>query len=140
MPTLEVIEVFRIPEIRRTAVHYHPLPGLTIREVGEIDADLCRKLGVFIKSLHDKGVYLRSMHLGNVVLTPAGELGLIDIADMKIYPKSLSLNMRLRNFHHLCRYTEDVIRISPHFEEFVGAFDEKLQRKLKPLFSVEHLD
>ena len=136
IPTLQVIEVLRIPEIDRTAVHYEPLPGSSVRDLdGGIDAPLAERLGRFIKTLHDKGVYLRSMHLGNVVATPEGELGLIDIADMRIRSRSLSNHLRIRNFRHLCRYEDDRSAIATHLEDFVGAFDERFQVKLRELFN-----
>ncbi len=134
IPTLKVIKTMRIPAIKRTAVHYEALPGSSMRDI-PIGAEQVEKLGAFIRTLHDKGVYLRSMHLGNVVMTPEGELGLIDIADMKIRSGPLSNNLRLRNFRHLSRYTEDVKLISPHLDKFVGAFDEPLKQRLIPLFS-----
>lgn len=135
IPTLDVIEAMKIPHLRRTAVHYRPLPGSALRELETIDETLVEKLGRFICSLHDKGVYLRSMHLGNVVKTPDGELGLIDIADMKIRSGPLSRNLRLRNCRHLSRYAEDRQVIIPHLNKFVGAFDVSMQKKLTPLFS-----
>ena len=135
VPTVEVIEVLTIPSIERTAVHYQPLPGASLREVDELDEALVEQLGRFIGELHDKGIYLRSMHLGNVVKTPEGGLGLIDIADMKIRSAPLSNGMRLRNFRHLARYDEDKVRIAPHLNNFVGSFEDRLQQKLKPLFT-----
>jgi hypothetical protein len=89
------------------AVHYAPLPGLTLKQLLDqqpLPLPLIRQLGAFIAELHAKGVHFRSLHLGNIVLTPAGELGLIDIADMKIYPWSLWFGTRLRSFRHLTRY------------------------------------
>jgi hypothetical protein len=89
------------------AVHYAPLPGLTLKQLldqQQLSPELVRQLGAFIAELHAKGVHFRSLHLGNIVLTPAGELGLIDIADMKIYPWSLWFGTRLRSFRHLTRY------------------------------------
>lgn len=62
------------------------------------------QLGKFIAELHAKGIYFRSLHLGNIVLTPDGQLGLIDIADMDIYPWKLWFSTRLRSFRHLTRY------------------------------------
>ncbi|RMR98648.1 putative Toluene tolerance protein [Pseudomonas coronafaciens pv. garcae] len=41
------------------------------------------------------------------MLTPEGNLGLIDIADMKTYRHSLRKSLRLRNFKHMLRYQED---------------------------------
>jgi hypothetical protein len=89
------------------AVHYAPLPGETLKQLldqQQLPPELVWQLGAFIAELHAKGVHFRSLHLGNIVLTPAGELGLIDIADMKIYPWSLWFGTRLRSFRHLTRY------------------------------------
>jgi len=137
VPTLKVIEAIRLPEIDRTAVHYEPLPGNILREVPDFDARLVSRLGAFIKELHDKGVYLRSMHLGNVVLTPEDELGLIDIADMKVYGGALRKGLRLRNLHHLWRYEQDRRAISPHQEAFVSSFDAGYRDKAARMFAPE---
>lgn len=110
IPCPEVIEVYRIPSIERDAVYYNPLPGITVRQAqpGTLEADALRhKLGRFIAQLHDKGVYFRSLHFGNVVLTPDHCLGLIDIADLRCQNRPLSDSKRLRNFAHPLRYPED---------------------------------
>jgi hypothetical protein len=102
-PTTETVA----PLSHTFAVHYAPLPGLTLKQLldqQQLSPELVRQLGAFIAELHAKGVHFRSLHLGNIVLTPAGELGLIDIADMKIYPWSLWFGTRLRSFRHLTRY------------------------------------
>lgn len=110
IPCPDVIATYRIASISRDAVRYTPLPGLTIRQVlkehGE-SAPLRAELGTFIAHLHDRGVYFRSLHLGNVILTPESKLGLIDISDMKCKRRALSDSKRLRNFQHLLRYKED---------------------------------
>ena len=36
--------------------------------------ELLEKLGGFIAYLHDWGVYFRGLHMGNIVLTPSGDL------------------------------------------------------------------
>lgn len=102
--------VYRIGAIERDAVHYAPLPGQTLRQVLEEPADhdqLRAQLGRFIATLHERGVYFRSAHMGNVVLTPEGELGLIDIADLRIFRRPLRKSQRLRNFKHMLRYPQD---------------------------------
>lgn len=110
IPCPDVIATYRIASISRDAVRYTPLPGLTIRQVikqsGE-NAPLRAELGTFIANLHDRGVYFRSLHLGNVILTPEVKLGLIDISDMKCQRRALSESKRLRNFQHLLRYKDD---------------------------------
>ena len=135
VPTLKVIESISLPELDRTAVHYEPLPGDILREVPDFDAALVTRLGAFIKQLHDKGVYLRSMHLGNVVLTPEGQLGLIDIADMKVYGGSLRKGLRLRNLHHLWRYEQDRRAISIYHQAFVSTFDAGYRDEASRMFA-----
>lgn len=105
-----MVDTYRIGSIKRDAVRYEPLAGMTLRQAikqnNEGDA-LRAKLGAFIARLHDQGVYFRSLHLGNVIFTPDNALGLIDISDMRCQSPSLSRSKRLRNFQHLLRYKED---------------------------------
>ncbi|BBP57007.1 lipopolysaccharide kinase InaA family protein [Pseudomonas sp. St316] len=110
IPCPTVLGVYRIASIARDAVYYSPLEGQTIRHlktVGEEVDTLRFELGAFIARLHEKGVYFRSLHFGNVVLTPENTLGLIDIADLRCQRRALSDTKRLRNFAHLLRYKED---------------------------------
>ncbi|WP_460417197.1 phosphotransferase [Pseudomonas sp. microsymbiont 2] len=110
IPCPQVLAVYRIAEIARDAVHYEPLPGQTLRQLLEqpgAHAGLRDQLGRFIARLHETGVYFRSAHLGNVVLTPEGELGLIDVADLRTTRSPLRRSQRLRNFRHMLRYRED---------------------------------
>ena len=110
IPCPVVKAVYRIGAIERDAVHYAPLPGQTLRQVLEEPADhdqLRAQLVRFIAILHERGVYFRSAHMGNVVLTPEGELGLIDIADLRIFRRPLRKSQRLRNFKHMLRYPQD---------------------------------
>ncbi|WP_434602628.1 toluene tolerance protein [Pseudomonas sp. Z4-7] len=102
-------QVYRIPAIERDAVHYDPLPGSTLRQLlgADTSIDLRSRLGEFIARLHQNGIYFRSAHLGNVVLTPENTLGLIDVADLKAYRKPLRKGLRLRNFKHMLRYRQD---------------------------------
>jgi tRNA A-37 threonylcarbamoyl transferase component Bud32 len=105
-----VIAVYRIPSIDRDGVYYNPLEGTTVRQLQNSPAEsdaLRLQLGGFIARLHEKGVYFRSLHFGNVVLTPMSDLGLIDIADLRCQKRALSDSKRLRNFAHLLRYKED---------------------------------
>jgi tRNA A-37 threonylcarbamoyl transferase component Bud32 len=109
VPTLEPVALFRLPEKWRTAVHYEPLLGRTLRQVIEQGNGngLTLALGHFVAELHEKGIYFRSLHLGNIILTPDGKLGLIDVADTKFYKSRLSRRHRIRNLMHLCRVQAD---------------------------------
>ena len=113
IPCPEVLEVYRVPSISRDAVLYSPLAGKTIRQLieaglSESEANSLRhSIRGFVSFLHGKGVFFRSLHLGNIVKTPVGTLGLIDVADMIIRSKPLSRFSRYRNKKHLLRNSVD---------------------------------
>lgn len=112
IPAPEVKGVYRIADPFRTAVHYIGLPGSTMRasmrKADEAERErLTRRFGQLLAHLHDAGIYFRSIHLGNVIVLPNQELGLIDFADMQICRNSLSLSKRRRNIRHTQRYEED---------------------------------
>lgn len=110
IPCPEVIALYRIPDIRRDAVLYRPLAGDVLRHVvhsGTAPANLVARLGCFVAALHVAGIYFRSLHLGNIVLTPPGSLGLIDIADLRIYHRPLRQGERRRNLARLRRDPDD---------------------------------
>lgn len=106
VPTLRPLQYFDLPEKRTTAVLYSPLPGTTIAQLirsGEVDEDTIRDIASFIRMLHEKGIYFRSLHIGNIVRTPENRLGLIDIADMSFRRGPLSRTLVERNFQHFKR-------------------------------------
>jgi hypothetical protein len=79
--------------------------------------------------LHEQGVYFRSLHLGNVLVLDDGEFGLIDLADMRIYPSSLSSSLRLRNLRHMQRYTVDRRWLfEDHFEALLKGYAAKASK------------
>jgi len=102
-----VIDVARVKDIGRDMVHYQPLPGKTLREIAreglapERQQVLREMFTRFVIKLHDQGVYFRSLHMGNVVLTPDGKLGLIDFSDLRIYPWRLGKYLRARNMRRM---------------------------------------
>lgn len=113
IPAPNVLHTWRVPEIKRDLVHYEPLPGKTLRQlIGQPehfnDLHLLQRFGEFLALLHSKGIYFRSVHLGNVVITPDDQIGLIDIADLRTFRHTLPKNMCLRNFQHMRRYKQDV--------------------------------
>ena len=61
----------------------------------------------FVIGLHDRGIYFRSLHVGNVVYTPDCRLGLIDFADLRIYPWRLGRYLRARNMRRMQRIADE---------------------------------
>lgn len=114
VPTVEVESLHRVPSIRRDAVVYRFLAGTPLREaVAQAGEDnnavvaLLAQHAVFLAGLHARGVYFRSIHFNNVVVLPGGGLGLIDISEARFRPRTLSPEMRARNFRPMLSYAED---------------------------------
>jgi hypothetical protein len=110
IPVPDVIDTFRIPSIRRDAVHYRPVPGSTLRQLlqthnwsGAEEAVMRQRFTEFVHRLHELGIYFRSLHLGNVVLLPDGRLGLIDLADLTTYRRPLNAWIRKRSIARMQR-------------------------------------
>lgn len=107
VPVPRVIAALRVPSVKRDAVHYHPLQGVSLRSLirqelaPETERRLKRQFTEFVIHLHALGIYFRSLHLGNVILTPSGELGLIDFSDLRIYRRPLPRFMRRRNIQRM---------------------------------------
>ncbi len=111
IPTVTIIDLYKISDLKRTAVHYKPLKGLTVREYMQqhgTSPEFLEKFGIFLARMHNKGVFFRSAHFGNIVYTPEKEFGLIDVSDMSISPFSLGFFKRIRNLKHIFRVREDV--------------------------------
>jgi len=109
-PTVE--EIVLVPPARLDGVVYRPLPGETLRNRWRVVTDAqraadIRQFGEFLGTLHQSGIYFRSIHMGNVLMLPDGRLGLIDVSDMSFSLQPLSRWKRQRNLRHMLRYKED---------------------------------
>ena len=138
IPTLSVEQIFALPEMQRQAVLYRELPGTTLRQwLREHEGDdakaLIEQFGRFVAKLHAEGVLFRSLHFGNVLVTPEHDLALIDIVDMSFRRSGpLATPQRIRNFVHIGRYTEDRTFFTQSGEEtFIEAYLEACQTSLK---------
>lgn len=110
IPTITVKQLYHIPKTGKSAVVYTPLPGISLLDLlhaKKMKKETAFTLGEFMAGLHDKGIYFRGLHLGNIVLTPDHKMGLIDIADMTIFPWRLDCRRRLKNFSRFWRTFED---------------------------------
>jgi tRNA A-37 threonylcarbamoyl transferase component Bud32 len=111
IPTVSLIELYNIKSIKRTAVHYHQLEGVMVREhlmSNQNNDAFLAELGTFLAHLHSKGIFFRSAHFGNIIYTPDKKFGLIDISDMSISIFPLSPFKRIRNLKHIFRIKEDI--------------------------------
>ena len=106
--TVDPIRIYRLEDASWTAVLYGPLAGKTIsqliREQPLLWSRLKPRLATFIGMLHYHGVYFRSLHLGNIVVTPDDRLGLIDISDLQFRHAPLGRRLIRRNQEHFEKY------------------------------------
>ncbi len=126
IPTVTVTRVGRCLHPKRDLLWYQLLAGETMREHCQQQpaAAIIPTLGSFVANLHRQGVLFRSLHWGNIIVQPDRSLGLIDIADLKIYHRPLTLNQRARNFRHMLRYPTDRELFVQYANEFWQAYGQ----------------
>jgi hypothetical protein len=113
IPTVNIKQLYNLDD-NQAAVLYQPIEGATVRQIAnnaQFDLTLAASMGMFLSELHQKGIHFHSLHTGNIVVTPSGSLGLIDISDLTIYPWALFCHTRARSFKRLCRYPEDIQKL-----------------------------
>lgn len=132
IPTIRVKQLFHLEMDSKTAVLYSPLAGDTVRELfsrGELTVQHAQMLGEFIARLHDLGVYFRGLHSGNIVLTPNGQMGLIDISEMTIFPWRLERRRRKRNFARYWRNAAEAENFGlANIKELISSYCAASQR------------
>lgn len=103
------------PENRCYWVRYYKVHGLDCRAYAGQSVEILDALARFMAELHDKGIFFRGIHLGNVLYEEASQqLCLLDIASCYFSRGPLSLSKRLRNLKHLLHYPDD----QAHFMAF----------------------
>lgn len=108
--TVSDLEVYNVMQLNRHLVLYQPLAGEELRSSLHDPAHglvLLHLLPRFFALLHQKGVYFRGLHFGNIVLSPGQHLGLIDVDSARFRRTSLSPGLRARNLRHALAYKED---------------------------------
>jgi len=127
VPSPAILNLYELQD-HSSAVQYQPLPGLTLRQAlqsldSSLRESLIERFGQFMAQLHERGIYFRSLHLGNVLLMDDGEFGLIDVADMRLYPSALRNALRQRNLRHMQRYPQDRNWLfETHFEQLAKGY------------------
>lgn len=112
--SVEVTGAYSVPAIQRHAVTYPFVEGRTLRDALTdsstsiaLQERLLLNLAQFLAKLHERGVYFRAIHLGNVLLRPDGVFSLIDVSEASFYRRPLRPVLRARNFRPLTKYPED---------------------------------
>jgi len=107
--TVEVLEIAHCRSCGYHLLSYEKVSGCSMRDMVKESPtkEQFIELGQFIAQLHQRGVYFRSLHLGNVLRNENNQLVLIDIADMQFFRRPLSPSQRLRNFRPLLNRLDD---------------------------------
>ncbi|OQY23502.1 MAG: hypothetical protein B6I37_05245 [Desulfobacteraceae bacterium 4572_35.2] len=143
VPTVSDLRLGHCCDPVRDLVWYRPLPGITLRQYCMKDGSesIMDILAKFVASLHSKGVLFRSLHWGNIIVMEDLSLGLIDIADMRFYRRSLTVAERVRNFRHMLRYNDDQRFFNSMAEPFwahyqdASKLSDTTSQKIKKLLS-----
>lgn len=93
-----------------SACLYEPLAGMPLDKLFRDNRDqfdtLLPQFAAYIYLLHQRGIYFRSLHLGNILRTPEGHFGLIDFLDIRFKGRPLGGTLIRRNFQHLRNYLQ----------------------------------
>ena len=122
LATLEVSFAGSVPHLGRQVVVYGKVPGRPLRDVlraapPEEAAGCVRRVAAFVAGVQERGVFFRSFHFGNILVTPEGGFALIDILDVWFKPSPLGLWRRRRNLRHLTRYAGDREALRRHWDD-----------------------
>lgn len=97
------------PGNKTYVLHYQKIEGESTRAFAQQqDFSLFPQVAALIATLHEKGIFFRSIHLGNIIFKPDHSFALIDIADVRFSKKSLSLSKRIRNIAHFLKREADI--------------------------------
>lgn len=131
IPTVHILNTYKLPSIKRHLIVYQPLEGQSLRDLMSDENNRKKyvlEFASFFAYLHNSGIYFRAIHLNNVIVTPKGEFGLIDVADFYYSCFSLNRFKRIRNFKPILSYKEDRQAIaSVSMELFLDRYLEKAQ-------------
>jgi hypothetical protein len=107
----------RVPCIQRDLVVYRRLEGTPLRDALALPhADLKPLLGALattLAQLHERAVYFRAAHFGNLLVQPDyapghPPLALIDLSEARFRSRPLSPAQRARNFRPFTRHAQDL--------------------------------
>ena len=120
---------------------YSEIPGQDFRSLSsKAHPEVLGKLPSFLASLHQKGIFYRGIHLGNVLLTPAQEIALVDITNVSNSNKPLSLKQRAKNLAHFVYYWRDVVVFTAYSRRrFLDEYARAAKLNTEVLRQLRHL-
>lgn len=132
---------------RELSVHmvvYKRIDGVDLRELCRAGHTNClSSLAGYLAHIHDRGVYFRAVHLGNLLKRNDDGFAILDIADLTTRSRPLGPLQRARNLAHLINTTDDRrffedYGIDNFFTEYLGHCDLSSWRRwiLKRRFSI----
>lgn len=126
-----VKKIYYCPEKQCHVVRYIRIPGKDIREcLASGQSEVLENIPGLLADLHKKGIFFRSVHLGNILQVKEDEFGLVDVANVRFYARSLRASLRARNIIHMFENRDD--------EEVLGQFG--LQQFVDNYFQAAKLD
>jgi hypothetical protein len=106
--TINITGIYHLTQFNSYAVKYQAIAGEDLRSLfASRGKQLVKDFLPFLYSLHEKGIYFRGIHLGNVLLLDNKDYGLIDVADLYFRAKPLSIIDRVRNLAHMVKTKPD---------------------------------
>src|SRR3989344_6111415 len=109
-----------------SACLYEPLAGQPLDRIFHDSPAqfnlLLPQLAAYIHRLHQRGIYFRSLHLGNILRTTDSDFGLIDFLDIRFKNRPLGRMLIRRNFQHLRNYLQRRKVDNFPWEELLAAY------------------
>lgn len=94
--TLTPISAYDCPEGNSVYVRYNKLPGTSLDKDLKNNRSLLEKAALFIHSLHEKGIYFRDLHPGNI-LYQEQQFALIDVQNINFHWLKVPQRRRIKN-------------------------------------------
>jgi hypothetical protein len=105
-----VRSIMKVEKNKLHIVTYDGMSGASVRDILKRNKGMIslKDLGFFIATLHKKGIFFTSLHLGNIIRLDSGDFGIIDVANTHFFVFPLTIHSRARNLSHFLSYTDDV--------------------------------
>ncbi len=145
IPTVYPTTIYFSLKNKKLGVQYIPVQGISLKEVlSKLSCNIKKKIlfenfGMFISNLHDKGIYFRSLHFGNIIVKESIQFGLVDVTDTYFYNHVLKAQQRINNLKVITKYRKDYDQLREFMDEFLVGYlnnenGNSLKQKIKTIF------